>query len=180
MTAQRCGRSESVGFVEEAGHSPGMTGRACRLDPEQHCVSVTVDPGLDDVHPVPGGSALLPEPARARVEPRAPGLARLRPRLLVHVGEHQDLARVGILDHGRHQAFGEIRVHRLISRPRADRSFLTAPIESSPKWKIEAASAASAPPTVRASYMWAAVPAPPDAITGSRTAELTALSNARS
>ena len=50
-----------------------MTGRPCRLDPEQHCVSVTVDPGLDDVHPVPGGSALLPEPARARVEPRAPG-----------------------------------------------------------------------------------------------------------
>src|SRR6266702_376628 len=170
----------SVGFVEEARHRPGVAGRTRGLHAQEHCVGVAVDPGLDDVHPVAGGRPLLPEPPRARVEPRPPGVARLRPRLLVHVREHQDLASVRVLDHGRHKTFGEIGVHRLISNPRAARSFLTAPIESSPKWNIEAASAASAPPTVRASYMWVAVPAPPDAITGSRTAELTALTSSRS
>ena len=39
---------------------------------------------------------------------------------------------------------------------------------------MEAASAASAPPPLRASYMWRADPAPPEAITGRRTAPLTA------
>jgi len=58
--------------------------------------------------------------------------------------------------------------------------FLTARIDSSPKWKIDAARAASAPPVVSASYMCAAVPAPPDAITGRRTAEVTAFTRATS
>ena len=41
--------------------------------------------------------------------------------------------------------------HNLISRPLAASSLFTSAIVSNPKWKIDAASAASAPPTVKAS-----------------------------
>src|SRR5690349_9530050 len=104
------------------------------------------------------------------MEPGPPGLARFAPRLLVHVGEHQHLAGVGVLHDCGHQALREIHVHRLTSSPRADNSRFTSRIETSPKWKIDAASAASAPPSVIAAYMCCADPAPPDAITGSRRA----------
>ena len=57
---------------------------------------------------------------------------------------------------------------------------LTSPMVSSPKWKIEAASTASAPPAFTASIMCAAEPAPPLAITGTPTADDTAASRATS
>ena len=49
----------------------------------------------------------------------------------------------------------------------------------SPSWKIEAASTASAPAS-KASRMCSAESAPPEAITGTRTASATALVSARS
>ena len=57
---------------------------------------------------------------------------------------------------------------------------LTSPMETSPKWKMEAASTASAFPSVAASTMWAAEPAPPEAITGTVTAPVTARSSSMS
>src|SRR5690242_9538046 len=114
------------------------------------------------------------------MEPGAPGLTCLPPGLFVHVSQHQHLAGIGVLHHRRHEAFRKIGTHCLTSRPIVARSRFTSETESSPKWKTEAASAASAPPAVRASYMCLAEPAPPDAITGSRTAELTARSSSRS
>ena len=54
------------------------------------------------------------------------------------------------------------------------------PIRISPKWKIEAARAALACPSVRASFMCATVPQPPEAITGTRTASATARVSAMS
>src|SRR5712692_6225161 len=169
-----------VGFVEEARLRPGVTRGTGGLDAKEHGVGVAVEPGFDHLHAVAGGGSLLPQAAGARMEPGLAGVPRLGPGLLVHVGEHQHLAGGSVLDHSRHQALGEVGFHRLISSPRAASSSFTAAIESSRKWKIVAASAASAPPVVSASYMWAAVPAPPDAITGRRTAELTAPRRARS
>ena len=49
---------------------------------------------------------------------------------------------------------------------------LTSAIESSPKWKIEAASTADAPARTP-STMCCTVPAPPDAMTGTSTAAVT-------
>src|SRR5713226_4005110 len=167
----------------EAGtrlRGPGGTRGTGGLDAKEHGVGVAVEPGFDHLHAVAGGGSLLPQAAGARMEPGLAGLPRLGPGLLVHVSEHQHLAGGSVLDHSRHQALGEVGFHRLISSPRAASSSFTAAIESSRKWKIVAASAASAPPVVSASYMWAAVPAPPDAITGRRTAELTAPRRARS
>src|SRR5947209_1319289 len=150
------------------------------MDAQEHAVEVAVESHLDHLHRVTGRRALLPQPALARVEPRPAGLAGLRPRLLVHVREHQHLAAVGVLDHGRDEALREIGAHRRTSTPIEASSCLTPPIESSPKWNTDAASAASAPPAVRASYMCRAEPAPPEAITGRRTASLTARVSGRS
>src|ERR1044072_7118189 len=157
-----------------------MAGRTGGVDPKQHCVEVAIEARLHHAHRVAGGGALLPEPAVSGVEPGAAGLSRLAPCLLVHVGEHQDLSGLGVLDHRGDESFREVGVHCLTSRPMPARSRLTPGIESSPKWKIDAANAASAPPAVIASYMWRAVPAPPDAITGRRTAALTAAVSSRS
>src|SRR5450759_1204097 len=85
---------------------------------------------------------------------------RVRPRFLVHVGEHEHLAGHRVLDDGRHETFRKIWVHGLISNPLAASCCLTAAMESSRKWKTDAASIASAPPSVRAWYMWSTVPAP--------------------
>src|SRR5712691_4229884 len=171
---------ESVWFVEEARLGPGVAGRPGGLHAQQHRVRVAIEPSFDHLHQVSRRASFLPQASSERMHPNAPGLASLGPRLFVHVPEHQHLAGVHVLDHRRHEPLREVWFHRLISSPRAARSSLTARIDSSPKWKIEAARAASAPPAVRASYMCAAVPAPPEAITGRRTAELTAFSRATS
>src|SRR5579859_7956122 len=160
---------------EEAAAGARVAGRSLRPDPEQDGVGIAVEAPLDHVQVAARGGAFLPEPPAAGVEPGPPGLHGPAPGLLVHVGHHQHLGGVGVLDHRRHQAPGEVGLaHRRISRPRPARCSLTSPIVSSPKWKMVAARAASAPPSVSARYMWSAVAAPPEAITGRRTASLTA------
>src|SRR5205085_10415439 len=69
---------------------------------------------------------------------------------------------------------------RRTAMPAAAIACFTSPMETSPKWKIEAASTASAPPSRTASTMCCAPPAPPEAITGTETAADTAFSSARS
>src|SRR5712691_5954130 len=169
-----------VWSVEEARFGPGVARGTGRLDAQEDGVRVAIDPRLHHLHRVPGCGPLLPQAARPRLEPGLSGLAGLRPRLLVHVGQHQHLARLRVLDHSRDEPLGEVGRHRLTSSPRFASSSFTAEIDTSPKWKIVAASEASAPPAVIASYMWAALPAPPEAITGSFTAVVTALNNATS
>src|SRR5438309_12035031 len=114
------------------------------------------------------------------MEPGATALASAGPRLLVQVGHHQHQTAVSVLDHRRQNTLREIRFHCLISKPRSDSVRLTPDIDTSPKWKMDAARAASAPPKVNASCMCCAFPAPPEAITGTRTADVTARSNSRS
>src|SRR5262249_24405291 len=63
---------------------------------------------------------------------------------------------------------------RLTGTPRACRYDLSAATPRSWKWKIDAASAASARPVVKTSWKCANVPAPPDAMTGMGTADETA------
>src|SRR5438093_1692871 len=178
---RRGGGAPASGLVEEAAPGARVAGRPGRLHPEQDRVRVAVEPALHNLHVVARGGALLPQPAGAGVEPGAAALPGLRPRFGVHPGQHQHLARGGVLHHGGQEAPREIRfTHSLTSRPAAASPSFTCRMLSSPKWKMDAASAASAPPAVRAWRMCSALPAPPEAITGRRTAPLTALRSSTS
>src|SRR5215204_1822859 len=114
-------------------------------------------------------------------------LARLEgqaKRVVVHVGHHQDVAGHGVLDDYRRQAIGAEanarRPHFAHERDwrtgilRPARKARASTMRYSPKWKIEAASTASARPGARPSTRWSRLPAPPDAITGMFTAAETA------
>src|SRR5579863_193827 len=65
-------------------------------------------------------------------------------------------------------------------RPPAAMAAFASPMLTSPKWKMEAASTASAPPSRTAETRSAAPPAPPEAITGTPTADETAFSRGMS
>src|SRR5690606_20333344 len=60
-----------------------------------------------------------------------------------------------------------------IGKPAARHTALTVSTVSSPRWKIPAARAASASPSSSASRMCSALPAPPEATTGTLTARAT-------
>src|SRR5919197_2856470 len=111
--------------------------------------------------------------------------------LAVHVREHEDRARRGVLHDRRNQAFliegdaGKIATHAAsslgrIAMPRAASAVLSSPTASSRSWKIDAASPASAPVSVKSSTKCATPPAPPDAMTGTCTASATAATSERS
>src|ERR1700745_3395798 len=146
------GGLQLVCWVEEARLRARVARRPGRIHTQQHGVEVAVQADFDNVHRVARRRTLLPEAPLARVEPGTIGLTRLPPRLLVHIGQHQHLARLRVLDDGGHKALGKIWAHCLTSRPIAARSLFTPDTESSPKWKTDAAKAASAPPAVSASY----------------------------
>src|SRR5207253_5761474 len=173
-------------LVEEARAGAGVAGRAVRAHPQQHGVEVAVQAELEHLHEIARRGPLLPEPPRSGVKPGPAGLPGPLPRLRVHVREHEHFAGRIVLDHRGHKALREVRdgrtrlAHCRTSTPLPARSSLPDSIDSSPKWKIDAASAASAPPAVSASYMWVALPAPPEAMTGSRTAAETAEVRSRS
>src|SRR5439155_11950103 len=69
--------------------------------------------------------------------------------------------------------------HGRTTTPAARRISLAWRMVTLPSWKIEAARAASASPTVSTRAMSCGVPAPPEAITGRRTARATAPVSAR-
>src|SRR2546429_1636219 len=165
----------SVEPVEKARLRARVARRTSRVHAQQDRVQVAVEADLHDLHRVTRGRALLPQAALAGEKPCAPRLPRFVPRFLVHVSEHQHPARVRVLRNRGDEPLRKVGCHCLTSRPRAASSRFTSPIDATPKCNIDDASAASAPPALIASYMWRSVPAPPDAITGRRTAWLTAL-----
>src|SRR5215217_7141062 len=93
---------------------------------------------------------------------RPAGLVGQAKCVVVHICEHQDIAGYGVLnDHGG-QTIGVVPnvpwrqiVHERESRtgmPRPARCFRASAMRYSPKWKIEAASTASARPGARPSH----------------------------
>ena len=88
----------------EARASPGMTCSARLLDPNPHCILIAIHPHLDHALGVTRTFALLPELlARATV---IPGLARydgLAQRLVIHMRDHQHVARRGIGGNASHK-----------------------------------------------------------------------------
>src|SRR5688572_19861090 len=106
-------------------------------------------------------------------------------RLGVHVRDHQDAAVHGVLDHDRGEPVRPERHARRRERPRrahaadsgtsltgspaAAMAAFTSAIEWMRRWKIDAASTASAPPSRTAATKSAGPAAPPDAMTGTGT-----------
>src|ERR1035437_1848788 len=153
------------------------SGVACRtggVDHEQNCVLVAVEPHLEHRHDVAAGRPLLPQlGAAAAPEPGAARAQGALPGLAVHEGDHQHLAAGALLDHRGQQAVGAeagLCAHRRTSTPAAARWSFTTGMGKGSKWKIDAASAASAPPSTSAARTCSGSPAPPLAITGTGTA----------
>src|SRR5215218_1911725 len=191
--------SSSVGWREalddlervavEAGAGAGVAGGAHLLHLHEQGVGVAVERRGSHVLHVPRGVALAPVLlAGSRPEGHAPFGEGAAHGLAVHPAEHQQLARVPLLDDGGHQPVGvecgaverrpsgspgllvafELLVALLAHRtilPSAASAALTSPIVTSPLWNTDAASTASAPASI-AGAKSPTPPAPPDAITG--------------
>src|SRR5262245_11267797 len=102
-------------------------------------------------------------------------LAREPEGVGVHEADHQHVVRVGVLDHRRDESVPietqrDRRVfgggHGRTGMLWAARYAFASATRYSPKWKIEAASTASARPGASASTRWSRLPAPPEAMTG--------------
>src|SRR5215470_11843036 len=154
----RIGAGAALEGREEARALPGVAGDAVLVNLDQERVAVAVGIHRLDVLDVARGLALPPGlAARAGPEVRD---ARRQGGLdgrAIHPGDHQELAGVGLLHDRRQQA---LRVepelverhgsHRT-STPRPRRYAFASAIVWVPKWKIDAASAASAQPSTRPS-----------------------------
>src|SRR5215211_4523694 len=104
---QRLVRGGREVAVVEAGALARVAGRPGGLDEHEDRVLVAVEADLLDALDVARRGALVPQLlARARPEPRLAGLARAPERLVVHVGEREDLAGAGVLDDARKQLHG--------------------------------------------------------------------------
>ena len=106
-------------------------------------------------------------------------------RLLVHPGEHQHAPVGGVLDDCRDEpVVAELRIDGHAATPAVVRTGNPAPaiadltdaIEWIRRWKIEAASTASAPPSRTAATKSAGPAAPPEAMTGTDTRSVIARS----
>src|SRR5690606_35329759 len=155
-----------------------------RLDEDG--VSVTVEVDGDELEPVARSGALLPQLlARAGPERDPSRLSSRFEGSRVHPAQHQDLGRLGVLDHRGDEAVRvpvglSQRATSLTGIPAAVIAAFTSAIVISRRWKIEAASTAAAPPIETASTQCSTVPAPPEAITGTPTASATARVSSRS
>src|SRR5204863_2837402 len=69
-----------------------------------------------------------------------------------------------------HEIDGRNQHESLTGIPAAYKRSFSCSIELKPKWKMDTASAASAEPARKTSTKWSAPPAPPEAMTGMRTA----------
>src|SRR5439155_9148485 len=154
------------------------------VDAHEQRVAVAVEPDVLHVLHVAGRLALAPQLLpRPAPEYGPPLLERARKRIRVHPGHHEHVAVLRILHHrGDETPVVEPNLrdaHRLhhvnlMGIPRSASDRFTSPIESSSKWKREAASTASACPSSSASAKCSIAPAPPLAITGTGTASDTA------
>src|SRR5919108_2907658 len=174
----------------EAGAFAGVTRSALLMHPRQQHIAVAVDAELLPVLGVSRGVALAPELAARPAPVDHPALGdRLVEGLAVRPRQHQDVAVLHVLhDHGDQPTLVEAEVvqrdalhrHRRTGIPRESRCSFTSRIVSSPSWKREAASTASACPSISASAKCCGLEAPPDATTGTRTASAIPRSSSRS
>src|SRR5207237_8414788 len=114
------------------------------------------------------------------------GLDGTGERLAVHVRHHQHGSGCSVLGDGWDQSAvverecGRIPAPHRTGIPCSRRYRFVSEMGKAPSWKIDAASAASARPSVRTAARSRGWPAPPDAITGIWTALATAWVSARS
>src|SRR4051794_26036742 len=103
---ERLVRCRRLGLaVVEARPRAGVAGRAGRLDEGEQRVAVAVEAQRPDLLDVPARRALVPQlVARAAPQVQLAGLARLRHRLGVGIGEGQDLSRAPVLHDDRDEA----------------------------------------------------------------------------
>src|SRR5512139_2570358 len=165
-----------------------MAGDAAELlDLQQHHVVVAIQPDFSDVLHVAGLLALAPQfVARARKVNAAQRARSFFQRLAVHPRHHEDFPGGGILRDRRHQALGvpfdgiEPVAHRRTSIPCCFMYFFASSIPYSPKWKMLAASTASARPSFTPSTRCCRLPTPPLAMMGMSTASEMARVSSRS
>src|ERR671935_35855 len=138
-----------------------------RLDEER--VGVAVERQVDEVQHVARALALFPEAVpRATVEVDLLRADRGRERLAVHVAEHEHRAGAGVLHDRRDEApFVELRDYRhaasvagRISTPADASAAFSAGTLTTPSWKMDAASAASAPVPAKSSTSTPSIPPP--------------------
>src|SRR6266508_3886677 len=168
----------------EAASMAQVTGRADLVDPDEQDVTVAVHPDLLHVLDVAAGLALAPQLVPRTAPEHGPALVQgPLHRFPAHPGHHQHLAVLGVLDDGREQAsivecqsvdFHPLH-HSLTGIRFRARPSLTSRMESSPEWNRDAASTASARPSVRARAKCSIDPAPPLATTGTAPAALRGL-----
>src|SRR5215207_6784660 len=173
----------------EAAAGARVAGDPDLLDLHEQRVGIAVERRLAHELHVARGVALAPVLlAGSRPERDAPLREGASQRLAVHPAEHEHLAGVPLLDDGGQQPVGveggpvergSVRRPRLLVAfellvtgfahrtilPSTRSAALTSPTVTSPLWKTDAASTASAP-TAIAGAKWATLPAPPDAMTG--------------
>src|SRR5260221_3257223 len=150
------------------------------LDLQEHRVRVAVEPQLAHFLHVTGLLALVPQPA-ARARP-VHGLARRRrlfERRAIHPGDSQHPPAGRILRHRGHQPVAVPRhfvepAHSRTSMPCVFMCAFASRTVNSPKWKMLAASTASALPSSTPCARCSRLPTPPEAITGTLTASDTA------
>src|SRR6266849_4870326 len=138
------------------------------VDLDQKRVGIAIQPEVDQVQDVAAGISLPPETiAGAAVEVDLAGAQGRLDRLAIHVGEHEHGSRGRVLHDGRDQA-------AVVEPDALDHA------ASAPGRNIDAARPASLPVLVKRSTKWLTAPAPPDAITGTRTASATRATRSRS
>src|SRR4029077_7673773 len=181
--------------VEDAPRAP-VAGRSVRLDLEQQRVAIAIDRDLAQDEDVAARLALAPQATtRPGVEMDLAGGEGRGQRFSVEVGDHQDAPIGDVLDDPRDEAVArpepdrrrvERQVHAAGSRatrtgrPAAAMAAFTSPIAWMRRWKIDAASTASAPPRSIAATKSAGPAAPPEAITGTSTRSVIARSSSMS
>src|ERR1044071_1085063 len=168
-------------FAEKAALAPRVARDAPHLlHLQQDRVGVAVDAHLAHLLHIARLLALAPKlPARARPVDRFVRFGGLLQGIAVHPCHGQDFSALCVLRDDGDQAvsvpcnFVEA-AHKRTSMPRLCMCSLTCRTVSSPKWNTLAPSTALAPPAMTPSAKCSALPAPPEAMSGTRTASRTA------
>ena len=91
--------------IEEAGMMPCMAGRPHELGLHQNSIPITIIIHFHNLLQVPTCSTLIPQLLTAAAP--EPGIACFQGHdqgVLIHIGQHDDFLRLGILHYDRHQA----------------------------------------------------------------------------
>src|SRR3989338_4815488 len=175
-------------FVKTA-LAPGMAGDAALLfNLHQYDIAVAIQPDFLHFLDMSGLFALVPQfLSRTRPIHRLTLLPGQPQCIAIHPCHHQHPPGGSILRDGCHQpVFGPVYliqpclIHSRTSMPCSAINCLACCTVYSPKWKMLAASTASAPPSFTPSARCCKLPTPPLAITGISSASVTARVSARS